>query len=43
MGLEKMNFTNLKFEILKILRDLFILDFFHFKCYGSAMCGGKNL
>jgi hypothetical protein len=34
MGLEKINldiemdFMNLKFEILKILRDFFLLDFF---------------
>jgi hypothetical protein len=52
MGLEKINlnikvdFMNLKFsfQILKILRDFFLLDFFQVKCYGiSNMRGGKNL
>jgi hypothetical protein len=48
MDLEKINldiemdFTNLKISFKKILRDFFLLDFFHLKCYGISMCGGKS-
>jgi len=43
MGLEKINLnikTHYKFQILKNLRQFFAC-FFHLKCYGISMCGGK--
>jgi hypothetical protein len=50
MGLEKINldikmdFTNLKFEIwnIKNFEKKFLAWFFHLKCYGTSMCGGKK-
>jgi hypothetical protein len=51
MGLEKINLNIkmdfYKFEIfilnLKTFERLFLAWFFHLKCYGTSMCGGKKL
>jgi hypothetical protein len=50
MGLEKINldiemdFMNLKFETWNVIicERLFLAWFFHLKCYGTSMCGGKK-
>ncbi len=51
----EMNFTKLKFrywnELYEVEIFIFILKklkkvlawFFHFKCYGTSMCGGKKI